>query len=98
MSSSPPEDKVRTNRGQKRNFSFESHPTSTTSAGGRDVPAVTSSSSLFMPGVADSSGRFDIASIVAKMDIGVGINGNAHPANIAEESSSDQVRVLSVRS
>ena len=92
MSSSPSEDKVRANRGQKRNFSFESHPTSTTCAAGKDAPVVTSSS-LFMQGVAES-GRFDIAAIVAKMDIGVGMSGgNTRPGNIAEESTSDQVRV-----
>ena len=90
MSSSPSEDKVRANRGQKRNFSFESHPTSTTCAAGKEPPV--SSSSLFMQSVAES-GRFDIAAIVAKMDIGVGMSsGNTRPGNIAEESTSDQVR------
>ena len=86
--SSPSDDKVRANRGQKRNFSFESHATSSVAVNVKES-ALSSASSMLLP-VGSENDRFDIASLVTEIERTVECGAGTEP-DIAEESLTDQV-------
>ena len=90
--SSPSDDKVRANRGQKRNFSFESHATSSVAVNVKESAlssASAAASSMLLP-VGSENDRFDIASLVTEIERTVECGAGPEP-DIAEESLTDQV-------
>jgi hypothetical protein len=80
--SSPSDDKFRVNRGQKRNFSFESHATSSAAVNVKE-----SAVAMLLPAGSEND-RFDIASLVTEIERTV---ESGPGLDIAEESLTDQV-------
>ena len=89
--SSPSDDKLRANRGQKRNFSFESHATSSAAINVREsaLSSASAATSMMLP-IESENDRFDIASLVTEIERTVE-NGAGPEPDIAEESLTDQV-------
>ena len=89
--SSPSDDKVRANRGQKRNFSFESHAASSAAVNAKEsaLSSASAAASMLLP-VGSENDRFDIASLVTEIERTVDCGAGPEP-DIAEESLTDQV-------
>ena len=77
---SSPEAKVRVTRGQKRNFSFESHPTSSNAAAAAKA-------------ISGEGDNFDIASLVNEIERTVENDAGGPTHEFAEDAYSDQVCV-----